>query len=510
MALSENDEIRPSNLEEGLLANDSLQEPPNAKEQTTEQKDELGEAGILENRITKQEISTKQTSTQPEKTLAAVKWQVVALIISVQCYSFIMMSILPYSAFMCIHLVPGLTTQNVGPYAGLMNTMTLLGQIVSSYPLGIMADKYGRRAVFLVSYFFTIVFSIAFGMSTNIYMAFSLRVLLGASNNLFGLIKTVLSELADGDKKFEVKLMGLVISSRGWLGLYGPYISGHLAEPLKLYPDSFLSTTFHGYLAQYPFVLPNLVAALFCAIGMVFVYYFIPETRQKDKHGNSPKVTMRSIWNKPAARDHMITFWIFSFVIILGIESTPLFYVAKKGGLALEENVIGNILSIIGLIYVIFQYAVLQQTVKRFGVYGTLRIASIINIPFIVFIPISVLLNQGQAPNTLSLAAATYLISLQSIRRLGGSLAFTCISLAGNRSVERNELSVFNALSMTVGSGVQSLSPLLSGVLTSFALTSDMFASPIVGIFSLYGFVSAFGVCVSIWVFVGLHKHHKD
>ena len=69
----------------------------------------------------------------------------------------------------------------------------------------------------------------------------------------------------------------------GWGFLASPALSGILAEPMRQYPDS-VPDTFSGLLTRFPFLLPNLLSAIFCTIGILAVHYVIPETLPNSRH----------------------------------------------------------------------------------------------------------------------------------------------------------------------------------------------------------------------------------
>ena len=66
----------------------------------------------------------------------------------------------------------------------------------------------------------------------------------------------------------------------GWALLFSPMVSGLLADPLRQYP--FLvpseSTWYYALLQRFPFVLPNVVAAIVCLGSLILVHCLVPET----------------------------------------------------------------------------------------------------------------------------------------------------------------------------------------------------------------------------------------
>lgn len=137
-----------------------------------------------------------------------------------------------------------------------------------------MADRIGRKPVFYIACVSTAVSSLLFGFSVNLYMAIASRVFLGLMNPTVGLIKTVVSELcAPKDQTFAMS----VVSASWSIGLVvGPSIGGWTARPAVQYPGTWIADI--RVFAEFPYLLPNLITALFCCISMVFIWLYLPET----------------------------------------------------------------------------------------------------------------------------------------------------------------------------------------------------------------------------------------
>lgn len=59
---------------------------------------------------------------------------------------------------MAMSLVPGLTHESVGFYAGVLSSSFMVGRAFSSYPWGKIADIYGCKFVVIVSLLYSAVF----------------------------------------------------------------------------------------------------------------------------------------------------------------------------------------------------------------------------------------------------------------------------------------------------------------------------------------------------------------
>lgn len=96
-----------------------------------------------------------------------------------------------------------------------------------------------------------------------------------------GTVKTVVSEIADGDKNLETKGMGIIVSMWGWSLLASPAISGALVQPIQQYPQvwqNYEGTFLYNFLEDYPFFLANALGALLCLVSIYMVLSFVEET----------------------------------------------------------------------------------------------------------------------------------------------------------------------------------------------------------------------------------------
>lgn len=462
------------------------------------------EDGLLENDFQNSEIEQ-----ETKKTISDLKLPILALCFGVLTQGYLLISCFPYIAFMCIHLIPGLDEQNAGSYAGIMSTMFMLGRTLSSYMWNNIADKSGRLRVFYWSYILSIFFSFVFGMSTNITMALVARFFLGASNGLVAVVKTVCTEIAEGDRELEGKVMNYVFGTRGWGFLLSPIVGGYLSDPLKQFPDSYLSRSFPKILSNFPYLLPNVVGALLCLIGLVTTYFFVKETKPAQIPDISTEVTMKDIWKKPNTRDHLIAFWLLVFSSLAYDEAIPLFFISTKGGLSLEEKNVSNILAGAAFFYAFLQYVLYYKLRRSLGLYGTMKLSCLLGAPLAVLTPISAIINEGEPHNKLRFDTWLFLILVLGTVRIFAGVFFATSSLGANKSVGPEEIAAVSRTSVLGGSIAQALGPLGAGFLTSYALSSGEFA-PGVAIYITFSAVFVCGSTLAVFTWIQLRKHHTE
>jgi Na+/melibiose symporter-like transporter len=154
-----------------------------------------------------------------------------------------------------------------------------------------------------------------------------------------------------------------------------------LSNPGALSQDTFLPNTIE---LNFPFLLPNVVAAILCILAMLGVALFVTEEEATDPiHANtSARITagemhpllpsnvnkgkrstrviasvdaFNEIWKNKSTRMHMLSYWAFSFVVVCIEEALPLFLIARYSGPGLSPNQIGWILTTAGLMVVLCQ-----------------------------------------------------------------------------------------------------------------------------------------------------------
>ena len=119
--------------------------------------------------------------------------------------------------------------------------------------------------------------SVMFGMSSSLWMMIVSRVFLGLLNPIWGIAKTLVSELCS--RKYEARAMGLTASCWSLGVVLGPVIGGFLANPGKMYPSVFTDVgsetpLYVRVLLQYPYLLPNLVVGMFFSFVLYSFFYF--------------------------------------------------------------------------------------------------------------------------------------------------------------------------------------------------------------------------------------------
>ena len=169
--------------------------------------------------------------------------------------------------------------KEVSKWAGIASAVFSLSQAATGVLWGRAADIFGRKPAILCGMLCIMTTSILFGFSQSLSWAIVARSLAGAGNGNVGTMRTVVAELVPQKmlqpKAFSIMPLVWTIGS-----IFGPAFGGALANPARKYPNLFGSSTF---LKDYPFALPNFVAAALFLVGLTVGILFLKETLETKK-----------------------------------------------------------------------------------------------------------------------------------------------------------------------------------------------------------------------------------
>ena len=201
--------------------------------------------------------------------------------------------------------------------------------------------------------------------------------------------------------------------------------------------------------------------------------------------------TISSLWKRKSTRQHLLVYWVYSFLVIAVDESVPLFCISINSGLGVSEKIIGQFLVVSGFSYLFIQYYAATWLVRTFGMYETLHIGTVCSGPIVVLLPIALIFNRGVDPGNISVLALLYMSGLYSIMRGFTTVVFATVTITTNRTVPSWQRASLNGLAMLGGSIAKAAGPAFSGALYSWSVSSGVFPAPYgtVFVFGLFGFL---------------------
>ncbi|MBA0745257.1 hypothetical protein Gogos_007837, partial [Gossypium gossypioides] len=191
--------------------------------------------------------------------------------------------------------------EDIGFYAGFVGSSFMVGRALTSLFWGVVADRYGRKPVILIGTFSVVVFNTLFGLSTNFWMALSMRFFLGCFNSLLGTIRdfntlpswlffqAYASEVCR--EEYQPLALSVVSTSRGIGLIIGPAIGGFFAQPVEKYPNLFAESSIFG---RFPYFLPCLIISVY-AVGSLVACKWLPETLHKHAEKANERADLHDI-----------------------------------------------------------------------------------------------------------------------------------------------------------------------------------------------------------------------
>jgi MFS family permease len=174
----------------------------------------------------------------------------------------------------------GVETQDIAKWAGAASAIFSICQAFTGLLWGAVSDRYGRKPIILIGLFNTLWTMLLWGFSTNLPMALAARALQGLGNGNVGILRTTVAELCPW-KELQPRAFSIMPLVYGLGAMIGPTLGGALSNPLQVDPRR---PHGHSFLEKFPYILPNLVAAAFFAIGIVVGWLFLKESMEGKKH----------------------------------------------------------------------------------------------------------------------------------------------------------------------------------------------------------------------------------
>uniref|UniRef100_A0A0E0C0G6 Major facilitator superfamily (MFS) profile domain-containing protein n=1 Tax=Oryza meridionalis TaxID=40149 RepID=A0A0E0C0G6_9ORYZ len=293
-------------------------------------------------------------------------------------------SLFPFLYFMIRDLHIAKQEEDIGFYAGFVGASYMFGRALSSVIWGIVADKYGRKPIIIIT-----LISIS-----SYWMALTSRGLLGLMCGILGPIKAYATEVCR--KEHGHLGLSLVSSSRGIGLIVGPAIGGYLAQPADKYPSIFSEKSIFG---RFPYFLPCLCISLLAIVALL-ASFWLPETLHKHTQDMvlEDSISVEEGLSGPTAEENsagclnlftnwplmsaIIVYCIFSLQDVAYAEVFSLWAVSdrKYGGLSFSSQDVGSVLAFSGLFLLVFQILVYPSVAKSVEPITLVRIVAVTTI----------------------------------------------------------------------------------------------------------------------------------
>jgi len=293
--------------------------------------------------------------------------------------------IIPFLTYLVQDLAEADGVVRIGLWVGLLMTAYSAAQFLFSPFWGSLSDRIGRRPVLMIGLVGNTVFFTAFGFSTTLLFALSMRFLAGVFNGNIAVARAYIGDVSS-PKQLATR-MGLIGAAFGLGFTIGPFIGGEFSNPAERW-NLFVGTVFDTY----PYLLPCAIASALSAGSLILAYYKLPESidvealksnedeRPWGQRMLSMAANSASMLRTPSigAMIWVSMLFIFGFTVMHSVFILYTEMAVGLGGLGFSEQDNGRIFAMIGLFGILTQAVLIGPLTRR---YGTRRL-----------IPISVLL----------------------------------------------------------------------------------------------------------------------
>lgn len=169
---------------------------------------------------------------------------------------------------------PEVKDGQAGLYVGLIASSFALAQFATNFFWGWLSDRIGRKPVVITGTFLTLLCFVAFGFCRTLWQAILVQVCMGLVNGNAGVVSTCLGEITDRSNQSRAFTYLPVVYGLG--AITGPIVGGVLV--MEHHP-------FHKDRPNpYPYIFPNLFAAVVLAIDLIICMGFLEESLEEAKH----------------------------------------------------------------------------------------------------------------------------------------------------------------------------------------------------------------------------------
>ncbi|GAC1649028.1 MAG: tetracycline resistance MFS efflux pump [Gemmatimonadaceae bacterium] len=306
-------------------------------------------------------------------------------------------------------------------------------QLLSAPLWGRFSDRYGRRPALMVGLIASVVSYVFFAFANSLWLLFLSRIVQGAGGGTVGVVQAYVADTTRPEDRAK---------SLGWL-------SAVTNAGVALGP------ALGSIASRWGRATPGLVAAALCSVNIVFVWFFLRESRDLSEASNPQRKGMsrHAVWRvlghsaEPPSR----LIWIYALAIgaFQGTTTVLALFLGDRFGVTKET--IGYFFAYIGVISVVTRAAVLGWMVDRFGEPRlsragiTLLAAGLAAMPF----------THTLVPLALSVA----------LLPLGTAFTFPCVTAMLSRVVASGERGLYMGVQQTFGGAARFVFPFLAGFL---------------------------------------------
>lgn len=402
--------------------------------------------------------------------------------------------IFPFVSQMLHENLPDVPINQLGYYAGLVESTFAFVQFMTIFFWGRLSDRIGRKPVLLFGLLGTFLSVNCFGLAKSLPAMIIARSISGLMNGNIAVLKSVLAEITDETN--QARAFSLIPMCFAVGSIVGSSIGGYLAHPAETFPNLFGDWQFF---IDNPFYLPCAVTSMLNLAAILLGTLFLKETlpkktksmssaagqrddRDEEQQPLVPAAVPKEELKRPPLRSLLTvqirrilgTQFCLNFMNACHAALLPLFCyeTIANGGLGFSNADIGNVLAVNGIFTILVQVVVFPSLERRLG--GPLRVYQRVTmfLPLVwICLPLAHILarkTSGKTGPILAIAAAI-------VFKGTSNMSIVCSNLLVNNSAPtRSSLGALNGISQMCGSLSRTIGPTFSTSLFAFSTSRHL------------------------------------
>ena len=331
----------------------------------------------------------------------------------------------------------------IGLLSGVIASAFTVAQLVSSPMWGRFSDKFGRRPALLIALTAAGVAYIVFGFAESLWLLLLSRIVQGAGGGTVGVIQAYVADTTEPEHR--ARNLGWLSAATNLGVALGPVV-GAFAVVLgekDLIPG--------GTELRMGGAAPGIVAALLCAITILFAWKYLKESKtlqHQESERRRPREAisrMFSHFGEPSSR----LIWIYAIAIGAFQGTFPILPLFLNEEFQVTERTIGYFFMYIGSISVFARVLLLGKLVDRMGEARLSRFGLVLLALGLATMPL--------APNILMLALSVAMLPL------GTAFTFPCVTALLSRVIHPADRGLYMGLQQSFGGVSRIIAPLWAG-----------------------------------------------
>jgi MFS transporter, DHA1 family, tetracycline resistance protein len=322
---------------------------------------------------------------------------------------------------------------------GLILSIFSICQLFASPITGKLSDKYGRKPLLLFSQTSTLIGFILLGLSTNVWILITARLVDGLLGSNMTVSQAYISDVTN--PKYRTKTFGYSSAVFGAGLIFGPVIG--------------------GLLLSINFAAPFFFAAGICVISIILVLILLPESLKKREEKLEFKIgdilpikEAKFFFKSTLIRGLLLVFFIYNFGFFLFISTSALFAEMQISATAQQ---VSFYMAWLGLLRVIFQSVLINPLLKKISENKLLAIGVSSMIFTMIFLIFS---------NTIWIVYIPF-----AFLAFGTGVTRPILTSKLTHTVESEETGSLLGVSNSLTSIGQIIAPILGGIMLQFLFT---------------------------------------